>query len=150
MSEDAMVRDWMTPNPITVRAGTNLGEARAVMERDDIRRVLVADGDGALVGVVSWGDVMEAWPSPFTMLEPTEVREQMARVMVDEIMSTDVISVDPETSISEVANLMFEYQVGAVPVVDEGRVVGILTHSDILRGLVRILTASHGGPVADE
>lgn len=150
MSEDAMVRDWMTPNPITVRAGANLGEARAVMERDDIRRVLVVDGDGALVGVVSWGDVMEAWPSPFTMLEPTEVREQMARVMVDEIMSTDVISVDPETSISEVANLMFEYQVGAVPVVDAGRVVGILTHSDILRGLVRILTASHAGPVGGD
>lgn len=150
MTENALVRDWMTPNPITVRTGTSLADARAQMEHDDIRRLLVVEGDNELVGVVSWGDVMEAWPSPFTMLEPTEVRELMARVSVDEVMSTDVVSVDPDTSISEAANLIFEHQIGAVPVVDKRRVVGILTNSDLLRGLVRILMGANTGPASDD
>jgi acetoin utilization protein AcuB len=64
----------------------------------------------------------------------------MARVPVDEIMATDLASVDPDAMVVEAANLMFERRIGALPVVEAGRLVGILTNSDILQGLVRILT----------
>ncbi len=141
MSSHALVNEWMTPNPVTIAADASVAEARAQMERDDIRRLLVLDEDQDLVGIVSWRDVVDAWPSRFTMLEPSEVRELMARVLVEEIMSGKVVTVDPETSIAEAANLMFEHTIGALPVVEDRRVVGILTNSDLLRGLVRILTA---------
>jgi CBS domain-containing protein len=130
----------MTSDPITIRSGTTLAAAKARMHHDEIRRLLVVDEDGRPVGVVSWGDIAEAWPSPFNPLEPYEVRELMARVAVDEIMTTRVRSVDPDTTITEAANLMFEHRIGALPVVENERVVGILTNSDILQGLVRILS----------
>jgi len=141
MNMSAQVRDWMTPNPITINSGASVGEARATMERDDIRRLIVIDEDHALVGIISWGDVVEAWPSRFTMLAPSEARELMARVLVDEVMTEAVLSVDPETSIAEAVNLMFEHHIGALPVLEGQRIVGILSNSDLLRGLVRIVSA---------
>ena len=63
----------------------------------------------------------------------------MSRILVDEIMSTDLVTADPETTIAEAANLMFEHRIGALPVVEERRTVGILTNSDLLQGLVRVL-----------
>jgi len=134
------VRDWMTTDPVTVRAGTSLGGARALMQRDEVGRLLVVDDAGRLLGVVTRGDVLEAWPSRFQPLEPVEVRELMARVAVDEVMAATVVTVDPETTISEAANVMFEERVGALPVLERGRVVGILTCSDLLQGLVRVLS----------
>jgi acetoin utilization protein AcuB len=134
------VREWMTADPVTVKSGISLAAARALMQRDEIGRLLVIDEQNRLIGVVAWSDVVAAWPSPFQPLEPFEVRELMARVAVDEVMATEMAVVDPDTTIAEAANLMFEKRVGAVPVVDGGRAVGILTSSDILQGLVRILS----------
>jgi CBS domain-containing protein len=133
------VRDWMTTDPITVPTGTTLAAARARMQRDEVRHLLVLDDDGGLAGIVTWGDVMEAWPSDYSGLEPAEVRELMARVSVDEIMVLQVATIDPDATMSEAANLMFELRVGALPVTEDHRVVGILTSSDILQGLVRVL-----------
>lgn len=133
------VRDWMTVDPISVPTGTTLTAARARMQRDEVRHLLVLDDDGGLAGIVTSGDVMEAWPSEYSGLEPAEVRELMARISVDEIMATQVATIDPDATMSEAANLMFERRIGALPVVEEHRVVGILTNSDILQGLVRVL-----------
>jgi len=136
------VRDWMTVDPVTVREGTSIAAARAQMERSDVSRLLVLDESDALAGILTRGDVAEAWPSRFTSLEPFEVRELMARVMVEEVMTAPVVAVDSDATVSEAASLMFEHRVGALPVVDDGRVAGILTNSDLLQGLVRILTRS--------
>lgn len=135
-----IVRDWMTRDPITCGLGVSLAAARARMEREEVQRLLVVDGDGVLRGLLSWTDVMRAWPSPFTALEPVEVRELMARVGVEEVMSTEVVAIDPDATIAEAVNLMFENRIGALPVLDSGRVAGIFTNSDIRQGLVRVLT----------
>jgi acetoin utilization protein AcuB len=137
---DITVRDWMTTDPITVRGGTSLAGARALMQRDEVGRLLVVDEGGHLLGVVTRTDVMEAWPSRFQPLEPVEVRELMARVAVDEVMTHEVVAVDSQTTIAEAANVMFEERIGALPVVDDGQVMGILTCSDIMQGLVRVLS----------
>lgn len=139
-----IVRDWMTKSPITCGPGASLGAVRAQMEREDVQRLLVVDDESSLLGVVSWTDVMAAWPSEFTSLEPFEVRELVARVGVEEIMTRDVVSVEPDATIAEAVNLMFEHRVGALPVVEGRRVVGIFTNSDIRQGLVRILTERRG------
>jgi acetoin utilization protein AcuB len=133
------VRDWMTTDPVTVPLGTSLATARALMQRDEVGRLLVVDGDGLVVGVVSRLDVMAAWPSEFQPLEPVEVRELMARVLVDEVMARAVVTVDSEATVAEAVNVMFEHRIGAVPVIEAGRVVGILTCSDVFQGLVRVL-----------
>jgi CBS domain-containing protein len=131
----------MTVDPISVPTGTTLAAARARMQRDEVRHLLVLDDDGHLAGIVTSGDVMEAWPSEYSGLEPAEVRELMARVSVDEIMATKVATIDPDATMSEAANLMFAQRIGALPVVEDHQVVGILTNSDILQGLVRVLAS---------
>jgi CBS domain-containing protein len=128
----------MTTDPITVPIGTSLAAARAQMDRDEIRRLLVINGE-RLVGIVTWGDVAEAWPSRFSGFESVEVRELMARVSVDEIMAGDLVTIEPDATIAEAANLMFEERIGALPVLERNVIVGILTNSDILQGLVRTL-----------
>jgi CBS domain-containing protein len=142
-----LVREWMTIDPVTVRSGTSLGAARAQMQRTDVSRLIVVDEAGALVGIVTWGDVAEAWPSRFSPLEPFEVRELMARVLVEEVMTVPIVSIDPDASVAEAASLMFEHRVGALPVIEDGRVAGILTNSDLLQGLVRILLRDEGDDV---
>jgi acetoin utilization protein AcuB len=138
------VRDWMTDRPVTVRPGSSLARARSMMRRDEVGRLLVVDGSGRLLGVLTRTDLMEAWPSRFQPLEPFEVRELMERVAVDEAMVTDLVTIEPGATIAEAANLMFEHRIGAVPVVEDGRAVGILTCSDILQGLVRVLSQRDG------
>jgi len=133
------VQDWMTVEPIAISAGASVAEARARMEHHDIRRLLVHRDSGELAGIVTWGDVAEAWPSPFSLLDSGEVRAMMESILVDEIMTTELVVADPETTMAEAASLMFEHRVGALPVVKDGKAIGILTSSDILQGLVRIL-----------
>lgn len=130
----------MTTDPIAVSPGVSLAAARAMMQRDEVRRLLVIEPDGRLVGIVTWGDVNEVWPSRFGPLAPFEVRALMENIVVAEIMVRDPVTIDPDATISEAANRMFEHRIGALPVVEEHRVIGILTDSDILQGLVRILS----------
>ncbi len=146
---DMLISEWMTTGPITILQGASLAEARSRMEQADIRRLLVVDRDQQLVGIITRADVLEHWPSRFSMLEPGEIREMMERILVDEIMSTELVTADPDTTVAEAANLMFEHRIGALPVVDGMRTVGILTNSDLLQGLVRIL-ARMGRQSADE
>jgi CBS domain-containing protein len=139
------VDDWMTRDPRTCTPDASVATARARMERDDVNSLLVVDVDGNLHGVVTWTDVLTAWPSPFDDLEPAEVRELMARVGVAEIMSRDIASVEPDATISEAVNLMFERKISLLPVLEGGRVVGILTNADLRQGLVRVLSERAGG-----
>lgn len=143
--QQLLVRDWMTRDPLTCGADISVAAARARMERDDVHSLLVVDPDGRLRGVVTWTDVVAAWPSPFDDLESAEVRELMARVGVEEIMSRDVVAIEPDATVAEAVNLMFERKIGLLPVVAEGRVVGIVTNGDLRQGLVRVLAERGGG-----
>ncbi len=129
------VKDWMTPDPITIAPNTTLPEANRLMKECGIRRLPVVD-KGRLVGIVTLGDVREASPSAATSLSIYELNYLLARLTVEKIMTRDPIVITPETSIEAAARLMLEHKIGGLPVVDEGKVVGIITESDIFRLLV--------------
>lgn len=130
-----LVKDWMTPDPITVGPSTTLPEANRLMKECGIRRLPVV-GNGRLVGIVTLGDVREASPSSATSLSIYELNYLLSRLTVGEIMTRDPIAIASETSIEAAARLMFEHKIGGLPVVDGTRVVGIITESDIFRLLV--------------
>ncbi len=132
------VRDWMTPNPITISPRTTLPEAHQIMKEKRIRRLPVVDENGQLVGIVTLGDVREASPSDATSLSIFELNYLLARLTVDKIMTRKVITVTPDTPIYEAARLMLEHKIGGLPVVEDGRVVGIITESDIFKMVVRL------------
>src|SRR5438270_369371 len=133
------VSDWMTERPVTVRRGTSILDTREIMDHEQVSRLLVVDDDDSLLGVVTSGDVREAWPSPVSSLEFFERKEAVAEIPVEEIMHADPITIPPDATIQEAADLMFQNKIGGLPVIEDSRLVGVITQSDLLRGLVRML-----------
>jgi CBS domain-containing protein len=125
----------MTSDPITIDPRTTIPEAGRLMKECNIRRLPVVE-NGRLVGIVTLGDIREATPSQATSLSIYELNYLLSRLTVGEIMTRDPIAIAPDTSIDAAARLMLEHKIGGLPVVDNGKVVGIITESDIFRLLV--------------
>jgi acetoin utilization protein AcuB len=130
-----LVKDWMTPDPITIDPHTTLPDAGRLMKECSIRRLPVVENE-RLVGIVTLGDVREASPSNATSLSIYELNYLLSRLTINEIMTRDPFSISPDTSIEAAARLMLEHKIGSLPVVDGGKVTGIITESDIFRLLV--------------
>ena len=129
-----VVSEIMSSNPITVKASEPIGRVMKQLAEADVRHLLVVD-DGALVGIVSDRDLRSLAPAALMELEhPGEIRTRLAQP-ISSVMSSDVVSVDPETDVSEVVDIMLEQKIGAVPVVDpaEDELVGIVSYMDVLR-----------------
>ena len=130
-----LVRDWMTPQPLTIGPKTTVPEAHKLMNDHHIRRLPVVD-KGKLVGIVTLGDLREAEPSDASTLTVYELNYLVALLTVDKIMTREVITIAPDMPLRKAAKLMLNYKIGGLPVVANERVVGIITESDILRVLV--------------
>lgn len=129
------VNQWMSGSPVTVSPSTPVHEARQLMERRRIRHLPVVDG-GRLVGIVTDRDVRLNLPSPATSLSIWEVNYLLAKLTVGEVMTKRVITVEPDRPVEEAARLMLEHRIGALPVTEGGRLVGIITETDLLRAWV--------------
>ena len=132
------VKDWMASKVETVTKEMNLPEAYQVMVAAEVRRLPVIDENGRLCGIVTLGDMRAAQPSPATSLGIWERNYLLANLTVERIMTEDVVTIHPQQSIGEAAELMLEKRVSGLPVVDEdGAICGIITESDIFRMVVR-------------
>ena len=129
------VSDLITGPPITIDPSTPVLEARRVMQARVIRHLLVVK-DGHLVGIVTDRDIRLNMPSPATTLSVWEVNYLLARLTVGEVMTKIVISVEPDRPASAAAQLLITEKIGALPVVDGDRLVGIVTETDFLRAFV--------------
>ena len=128
------VRDLMTAKPITVDPETPMLEARERMLRERIRHLVVVD-DARVIGIVTDRDVRLNLPSPATSLSVWEINYLLMRVTVGGVMTTSVIVVDPDRPIAEAARIMMDHKIGALPVVEVGHLVGIVTESDFVRAM---------------
>ncbi|MGH8069194.1 MAG: CBS and ACT domain-containing protein [Candidatus Entotheonellia bacterium] len=132
------VEKWMTRDVITVRPHEKIIDAFELMQGRSIRHLPVIE-DGELKGLVTDRDIRLALiPSPLSTPED-RMYHLGALERVDEIMTADLITVAPNTTIEEAAKLMAKYKIGAVPVVAKGQLVGILTETDILRVFIEML-----------
>jgi acetoin utilization protein AcuB len=125
----------MTGAPITVSPDTPVFEARQLMLKERIRHLLVTD-DSKLAGIVTDRDIRLNLPSQATSLSVWEVNYLLARLTVGKVMSRTVITVGPEKEAHDAARLMLEHKIGAVPVVEGERLLGIITETDVLRAFV--------------
>jgi acetoin utilization protein AcuB len=128
--------DIMTETPITVTPATSVSEARAVMQQHHIRHLPVLDAE-RLVGIVSERDIQRVLPSPATSLARWEIHHLLDKLSVGEVMTRFVVAVKPEASLREAIGRMLRHRIGALPVVEGRRLVGIITRSDVLRAFLR-------------
>jgi len=129
-------RDVMTPNPVTATAQASIAEVWDLMRELEIRHVPVVD-DGALVGMLSDRDLARLDVAQVLTARGAEALGRELAMPIVELMSSDVIFVEPETDLSEVVGLLIEHRVGALPVIrpDTRAVVGIISYIDVLRAL---------------
>ena len=139
-----LVRDWMTADPQTVTAATPVMEAMQQLREGGYRRLPVVR-DGKLVGIVTDRDLKEATPSKATTLSVYELNYLLSKLTIKDVMTAPVMTIGPDDAIEEAALVMETHRVSGLPVVDHGRLVGILTITDLLRAFVRFLGLREGG-----
>lgn len=130
------VRDWMTRDPVTVSPEAPVVQVAALMRAQGIRHVLVMDGE-RLAGIVSDRDVRGLVVSGEPTLSTVSA--------VAHVMSESPVSVTPETSLTEAARAMLDHKIGALPVLEDARPVGILTKADALEALLAWVEWGRGG-----
>ena len=132
-----LVRQLMTSSLITVAPGANVTEARSLMARQRIRHLLVTDGP-RLLGMVTDRDIRLNVASPATSLSVWELNYLLAKVTVGEVMTRPVITIGPDLDARDAAQIMLDHKIGALPVIDEGKLIGIVTETDLLRAFVKV------------
>ena len=130
------VRDLMTTSPITVGPETPVLDARQLMIDKRFRHVLIAEGP-KLLGIVTDRDIRLNLPSPATSLSVWEINYLLARLTVASVMTKTLVTVSPRQDTRDAARLMLDHKIGALPVVDGGQLVGIITETDLLRAYVK-------------
>ncbi len=132
-SHTMRARHLMTPDPETVTAETHLMTAASRMAELGLRHLPVNDADGRLVGMISDRDLRVALGNPGEALRTTPRLADVEELTVGAVMAPDPISVDLDTPVRAIAEILAIEHIGAVPVVDEGdHVVGIVSYVDVL------------------
>jgi len=130
------VRDWMTPNPITIDASASIVEAIHLLKEKNIRRLPVIKG-GKLVGLVTERMLLSFSPGKSTSLDTWEVHYLLAKTPVTQAMNPKPNTVTPETEIADCAQLIHDRKLNGITVVDgAGQLVGILTTTNALEALI--------------
>lgn len=131
------VRDYMSANPITVGPQDTVGDALERLKDNSVRRLPVVS-KGKLVGLVTKTDLIKASPSPATSLSIHEINYLFPKIKIKDIMTTDLITVSSDTAIEEAAVIMRENKFGTLVVVDKGKLVGLITESDLFKAFIDV------------
>jgi CBS domain-containing protein len=144
-----LVRQVMTANPIRIAPGASLHEAAEVFAESDASALMVAGGDGRLVGVLSEGDLIRAMlPDPEairgaggSLLDALRVfiehGAQLAERPITPYVITQPITVAPGDHVAQVATILMQRMIHRLPVVDDGILVGTVSRSDVCRAVLR-------------
>ena len=140
-----LVGQRMTHPVITVEPETPAQEALIMMRREKVRRFPVVDEHGHLVGIVAERDLLHASPSDATSLSVWELNYLVSKIKVEEVMSTDVVTVTEDDLLETAARIMADNKIGGLPVVRDSRVVGIITETDLFKIFLEVLGARKPG-----
>jgi CBS domain-containing protein len=133
------VSELMSRDVKIIGAAGSCQEAVTVMSRGGLRHLPVVDRDARLAGIVTDRDLRHRLfvPGVFRSIGTASVESLFKDIAVREVMSSPVVTVRPDDELATAAGLMLEKKVGSLPVVDDGRVVGMITETDLLRHIVK-------------
>lgn len=133
-----LVRNWMTTDVLTISPDTSLLKLTKLMRDHDVRRLPVVDKGGRLIGIISDRDVRDASPSKATTLDMYEMHYLLAEIRASTIMTPNPYTVKPEDTVEMAAMLMLDHKIGGLPVVEDGKLIGIISELDVFKALVNI------------
>jgi acetoin utilization protein AcuB len=134
----------MTKKVFTVAPDDGIIDALTVMKENGIKHLPIVKGD-RMKGIVSDRDIREFTPSAATSLDVYELHYLLAKMKVKDIMKTNIFTTSPDTPVEEAAMVLYDKQVGCLPVVEDSKLAGIISDRDIFRALVDITGCRHGG-----
>ena len=140
-----IVAKRMMRNPVSVDENDSMKKAMDLLRERDIRHLPVLKDGDKLVGILTERDIKQASPSPATALEIREIYYLLDKVKVKQIMSRRPYTISSTAPIEEAALIMREKKIGCLPVVDGGKLVGILTETDILDAFIESMGVSGPG-----
>ena len=146
------VREVMTRNPLTIDPAAPVATAVAVMRDKSIHHLPVVDDAGRLQGMISDRDLRDAVFAPTFAEFLSQVARRRLRgvsqtlegLRVRDVMTWDAVTTGPEALLAQAAAVMFEGRFGSLPVMDGGKLVGIVTERDVLRALAMTLAPVRG------
>jgi CBS domain-containing protein len=136
-----LIRDLMQRDVVTLRVTDTLGLADDIMELGRIRHLPVLAGD-TVVGIVSQRDLYRAAVSSMLQMSRAAERDWLSTVPVRSVMSPTVSAITPDASVREAVELMLARRIGCLPVIEQGRLVGLVSETDCLRHLAQVLGIS--------
>jgi acetoin utilization protein AcuB len=122
------IKSLMIPDPITVTEKASVEEAIEIMKTNSIRHLPVVSKDNTLKGFVTLAD-----------LKVGLIPSMVSGLTLSDLMIRDPITIDPESDIEIAAQLIYKYKIGGIPVVKRGKLVGIITESDLLRAFIDMM-----------
>jgi acetoin utilization protein AcuB len=139
-----LVGERMSQPVISVSPDTPIHDALAMFKKEHIRRAPVIK-DGKMVGIVTETDLLNASPSPVSTLSVWEMNYLLSKVTVKQVMSKKVLTVKRDTPIEEAARILADNKLGGLPVVDDNKVVGIITETDLFKVFLELMGAREKG-----
>jgi len=122
------IANWMTRNPVCITRQNTLARAKELMDAGRFRRVPVIDND-KLVGIITERDLRQHW-------------DYLDSTKVDAAMTPDPVTITPRVTAEDVARLLLQHKIGGLPVVENGKLVGIVSTSDLLRAFLNVVQAA--------
>jgi acetoin utilization protein AcuB len=142
-----LIREIMTPNPVTIEPQMPVTTAQQIMKDDNIRHLPVVEVDKGLVGLITRDALNRALPSELSSLSIWEINYQLSRIRVRDVMVRKVITITEEVTVEEAARIMIGRKIGSLPVMRVGdpstgsgpRLAGIVTDIDLLGALSNLM-----------
>jgi acetoin utilization protein AcuB len=125
------VSQWMTKSVLTIKPHDTLKQARELMTKHRVNQLPVVIDD-KVVGIVTDRDLRDAYPSSLRLLRGKDINDFADSHTVEEVMTFNVVTISPQASLREAAQRLRKQRFGALPIVEQEKLVGIITRSDLL------------------
>jgi acetoin utilization protein AcuB len=134
-----LVKEIMTPNPVTIEPDMPVTDAQRLMEEDNIRHLPVVREGKGMVGLITRDALNRALPSELSSLTIWEINYRLSQIKARDVMVKQVISVTEDVTAEDAARIMIDRKIGSLPVMRDGQLVGIITDIDLLETLSNLM-----------
>ena len=137
-----IIKDYMTKHPVMVEPSMSIVEIQGIMSETKVRHLPVAEEGKRLVGLITQ-ETLRVPPTKLTSLNVWEITRFLSELTAKDVMikGKDVITIDPDATIEEAAQIMAENKIGCLPVLEDNIIVGIITDTDMMMHLMEMLAA---------